>query len=581
MNKAEKIQNNHNVLLIGHFPWWIIALCFLISLSGITDHDLWTPDEPREAAIALKMGRTGNIVIPKLAEEPFVEKPPLYYIVASSALSLFGRILGNTPALRLTSALWGLGTLCMTWLLAKRLMNRKLAVLAMLVLAATPGFIHVTHWLLVDNALVFFVVAALWSFSEAYEGNRFGYLPLAGLFTAGAFLSKGLIGPVIIAIGWFGLAIPWMLRRGCRSAFKLRSVGFHVFALLIFACAVLSWVVALRVVGGPDLWHEWFWENQVGRFSGQAIHLGHINGPFYYLGIIPVYLLPWIVVLIPGLVSITIRIWREKRLPQPWLFLLCWGVGGLLLLSLASTKREIYLIILLPAFAMIIALTLSEFANMPQRTIWKLEKVRKWVCNLLIIWSWCILGILALVALAPLFIHGFMLFAPDVGQMANGIIDGWSLMNTVAVGALACGIIIMTTKTMPFLNRLFSVTALSYIIILALLCPAIDRVKSYGSAFRQIGYAVTAHSDEKVAAWNLDETTRAGFYYYCDLVFPDISNIVDLNSILDGTHNRFSGVMVCANNFPPRNEQLPPWSVVFQVHMGPRRVLKWIKGEGR
>ncbi|MBU4427725.1 MAG: glycosyl transferase, partial [Verrucomicrobia bacterium] len=91
----------------------VIVLCLLISLAGIGNHDLWTPDEPREAALSLNMSRTGDWLIPRLAGEPFVEKPPLFYIVASFFLSIAGQGMGNTAALRLTSALWGLGTLGM------------------------------------------------------------------------------------------------------------------------------------------------------------------------------------------------------------------------------------------------------------------------------------------------------------------------------------------------------------------------------------------------------------------------------------------------------------------------------------
>jgi hypothetical protein len=97
--------------------FWLVILCLAISLAGIFDHDLWTPDEPREAAIMLSMSRSGNLIVPELAGEPFVEKPPLYYAVGAGALRLLGPLLGATTAGRLTSVLWGLGALLMTALL--------------------------------------------------------------------------------------------------------------------------------------------------------------------------------------------------------------------------------------------------------------------------------------------------------------------------------------------------------------------------------------------------------------------------------------------------------------------------------
>lgn len=562
-------------------PWWIIALCLLISLAGIMDHDLWTPDEHREAAIALQMSRTGNVIIPDLAGKPFIEKPPLYYVVASGMLDLLGPVSGNTAALRLTSALWGMGTLLMTWLLARRLMSRECAILSVLVLATMPGFIHVTHWLLIDNALVFFVVAALWSFAEAYEGERRGFLPLAGLFTAGAFLSKGLIGPVVIALGWTGLAIPWMLRTGRRHILMFQTLALHLLAFIVFVCVSLSWVIALRVVGGTELWNEWFWNNQIGRFTGQAVHLGHMQGPFYYLEIAPVYLLPWIVVLVVGLASVIVRIWRREHVSRTWQFLLWWGIGGLLLLSLASTKRDIYLIILLPAFAMMVALVFEAFVS-PDKSIGAKrpqQAVHRWVQIFLLIWCIFILVLLALVTAAPVIIHVFSGVAPASGKTVSEMIGEWNMYNSIAVAVIILAVILITRAGIPFLHRCFAVTALTYIMLLLLLCPVVDRVKSYGPAFCELGYGTRTRSETSVALWKADETTRAGFYYYCDLVFPSVSNIVELNSVLEGNHRRFNGVIVCSKNFPPQDTVLPPWSVVMKVRMGPRRVLQWIRGE--
>ncbi|MFO7972154.1 MAG: hypothetical protein R6U40_10435 [Desulfobacterales bacterium] len=68
MNK----KNIHHTVLI----LLVTAVCF----TGLFNHDLWTPDEPRVTAISLEMARSGNIVIPHLAGQPFIEKPPLIFI---------------------------------------------------------------------------------------------------------------------------------------------------------------------------------------------------------------------------------------------------------------------------------------------------------------------------------------------------------------------------------------------------------------------------------------------------------------------------------------------------------------------
>jgi hypothetical protein len=141
-------------------------------------------------------------------------------------------------------------------------------------------------------------------------------------------------------------------------------------------------------------------------------------------------------------------------------------------------------------------------------------------------------------------------------------------------------------------------TALFYIGGLTILFPMVDRGsagggsayggKSYGSAFRAMADYIAADPTTHVAGWQFDETTRAGFYYYCDLVFPPLSDINELNQVLERRHARFDGILALSRNFPPKadppmegppqSESLPPWHVRKEVRMGPRRALQWIEG---
>ncbi len=535
-------------------PFGIVVLCVLISLAGIVDHDLWTPDEPREAAIMLSMSRTGNLIIPDLAGEPFVEKPPLYYIVGAGALRLLDPIMGTTSALRLTSALWGLGALAMTWLMGRRLLGREQGVVAMALLATMPGFIQVTHWLLVDNALLFFVTAALWCFTEAYIGLRLGFLPLAAMFTGGAFLSKGFIGPLMIILGWLGLAFSWWKQVGWRGMFQTRSLALHGLALILCLVLMSSWMIALRAVGGPDLWHEWFWANHIGRFSGGATRLGHMQPPWYYLPVIAVYLLPWLVIILTGVTNLLMTLGRRQMTPAGRV-LAAWALGGLLILSITATKRDIYLSVLLPAFAMIGAQVLrSPMTGQLQNTLW--------------LWVGCMLGSLLL----------FMV-APFLGPQAQALTGGWGWPQIiVGLTALACCGRLFIARG-PLFYRVLAATTLFYICGLTVLFPMVDRFKSYGDAFRDMAERVTTEPAIRVAGWRFDETTRAGFYYYCDLVFPALSDINELNRVLDRRHSRFDGILALSRNFPPESASLPPWRVREEVRMGPRRTLQLIEGE--
>ena len=130
-----------------------------------------------------------------------------------------------------------------------------------------------------------------------------------------------------------------------------RSLGLHGLALILCLALMLSWMLALRAVGGPDLWNEWFWANHVGRFSGGATQLGHMQPTWYYLPVFPVYLLPWLVIILAGIKNLLAALGRRQMTPAGRV-LAAWALGGLLVLSITATKRDIYLSVLLPAFAL-------------------------------------------------------------------------------------------------------------------------------------------------------------------------------------------------------------------------------------
>ena len=134
---------------------------------------------------------------------------------------------------------------------------------------------------------------------------------------------------------------------------------------------------------------------------------------------------------------------------------------------------------------------------------------------------------------------------------------------------------------------MLAATAVFYIGGMTILCPMVDRSKSYGNAFRDMAARVADDPATRVAGathvagWRFDETTRAGFYYYCDLVFPALSDINELNQVLERRHFRFDGILAVSRHFPPKSEALPPWRVRAEVRMGPRRALQLIEGTRR
>ena len=82
---------------------WLVALVTAWVLFGLVGHDPWKPDEAHYFGVVLDFLRHGDLVVPTLAGEPFVEKPPLFYIVAGLFATIGGAALPLHDAARLAT----------------------------------------------------------------------------------------------------------------------------------------------------------------------------------------------------------------------------------------------------------------------------------------------------------------------------------------------------------------------------------------------------------------------------------------------------------------------------------------------
>lgn len=331
----------------------VIAIVF----SGIASHSLWTPDEPVGAAIGRAMLESRDGVVPRLNGAPFLEKPPLYWWVQVPFLRVFGLSAGSA---RLPSALFSCLTLFVTYRLGRRIGGPRAGMVSLLVLGTTALFAEDASRAVVDPALMLFVTLTHSGFvvfadPRGPAERRRGAWTI-GVASALAFLSKGWIA---LALGVLPPTLYLVFRHRRRG---LRSLGeLPWIALPLFAFLATPWVVALWWKMGWSAVGESLFSNLFGRFL--ATNAGRVYGhrqPFwYYLPAIAFMLLPWSLTL-PGL----FRRAQARRNEEPegkgsGLLLFTFSIG-VVVLSLAASKRELYLLPLLPAFAISVAGWLEE-----------------------------------------------------------------------------------------------------------------------------------------------------------------------------------------------------------------------------
>lgn len=345
-----------------------VALCF----SGIGCHALWSPDEPTGAAVGRAMLESGDLIVPRLNGQPFLEKPPLYWWAQVAVFRLFG--VSDTTA-RVPSALFGALGLLTTCMLGRLWGTARQGLLAVCVLGTTVLFLHNVGRAIVDPALLFFVALShlgfAWIAKPRSAREPRGARWLIAVSLALAFLVKGVVA---VGLG-AGPPVIYLLLTRRRMAWRdLRPLVLP--CLVSFGLLVVPWGLALQRAGGWAALRECLLSNTAGRFAstGQTRRYGHAQPFYYYLEVGPPLLLPWILALPAMLKAGAFR--GGARGGEARRLLLASAGLGVLLLSAAATKREIYLLPLLPAWSAAVAWWLAEITERGPGDAWDRRTLR-------------------------------------------------------------------------------------------------------------------------------------------------------------------------------------------------------------
>lgn len=539
----------------NRIPFWVILLVLIVLVVGIAGHEVWTPDEPREAAIARTMAEGESWLIPMLGGQPFVEKPPLYYWVSALMMRSLSSITTPTTAARAVSALCAALTLLVTWLVVRSFWGRFRGGAVILIMGTAFGFVRAGHWIIIDPLLMLLVTAAILLLFLGLERERTSMV-LAGYLSAGlAFLTKGFVAWMLLFLPWGLLLVIyfWSIRRRPR---------LHLSGLLLLLGPPAVWMAAFYLQASPELWREWFIDNQIGRFTGGSTHLGHLKGPFYYLWLAPVALLPWTPVIIDWIIR---RGWRSgdiegnKGNRNLLLLVIFWGVGGLILLSLSSTKREVYFYPLIPAFAILAAAGANDLSS------W-VRMVFRIICLpllvLMVVFSFLILD---WTGTAVIWRIGFNL--PCGLAAAAGILSFIFFGNRIS--GLGAG-----NHSCRTISCLASISALFFITASLTALPLLDKVWSYKPMTLALTDAIPESARNRVCLWGNDETTQGVFSYYSNITLPMVREPERIAGILRGEDPEFDLIIIPRlNEFEEKNFTASRWKILAQAKKGRRRVF--------
>jgi hypothetical protein len=262
------------------------------------------------------------------------------------------------------------------------------------------------------------------------------------------------------------------------------------------ALIIGPWIWAVtQTPGGSDALLALFWHNVVGRFTKIAAPAaldysgGHKNTPGKYFIELPVYLLPWTLLVAAALR----RAWDRVRVPgragTPWRFAVGAALPFLIVLSLAATARDIYSAPALLGFALLVALWIADARLSPTR-----------FDKLALRWTRWLVAIIAC---------GFALF-PAALALATGQLAYLAATITALVVTVVATRLSAQAQARGDFPGSFGWTYTSYTTALCLMAlatfPAIDRWHDLGRLAQRI-HADSAQAD--LALLSPDETTIA------------------------------------------------------------------------
>jgi len=333
---------------------WLLIPLLLLYLPYLGGVGFIGPDEPRYASIGRAMAVSGDWVTPRLDGQPWFEKPPLLYWTIAVGHELR---LPDEWAARLPIALASIAFLIFFYGVIEREFSARAALAATTILATSAGWLTYSFAALTDLLMSATLGAAmlLALFDTAFDARRklSGYRGALG--SPAGYVVGALLGASMLAKGFVPLVLfapVFLVARGKR----LTSIA---------GCIVVAapWYVLCSIRNGSAFWMDFFWKHHVERFLSSSLQ--HVQPFWYYIPVLLAGLFPWTP--LAGLLLLR-KTYDDVRVR----FLTLWLLYALVFFSAAQNKLPGYILPLMPALAILLAVSIDRCPESPFGVQWVL-----------------------------------------------------------------------------------------------------------------------------------------------------------------------------------------------------------------
>jgi 4-amino-4-deoxy-L-arabinose transferase-like glycosyltransferase len=294
---------------------FLLALAAVVHLATAGWGDLCDGVEGQFAGGAREMLAAQEWLVPTNDGVPRLETPPLVYWLVVLSYKIFGV---SAMAARLPIALAMIASIALTFLIGERLAGYWRGFAAGLIHLCSAGAFLLGRAVTPEPVFSAFIAGAIFCAVCGYQRRRFRRAWFAGVWLCAslACLSKGLVGFFYLA-GLFLLLSIFFREARLRFRFLL-----HWVYLLFFAVIVAPWFIWVEKHFPGAFLRSFGWPSETGlpRWQFALLHFA--------------WWFPASLLVLPGLLFATRRIFRPSEINFAEALLLCWMAVGFLPLLL-------------------------------------------------------------------------------------------------------------------------------------------------------------------------------------------------------------------------------------------------------
>jgi 4-amino-4-deoxy-L-arabinose transferase-like glycosyltransferase len=354
-------MNNSTTSTNTKWLYIFIAMAVLVNFSGLFI-TIIGPDGTLYATIAKTMVLRHDYLNLYAQGADWLDKPHFPFWVTALSFNLFGF---TTWAYKLPGILFMMMGVWYTYLFAKSLYNKEVALWASLILLTAQHIVISNYDVRAEPYLTGLVIAAVYHLYKAYNPNNFWQLLAGCVFAACAVMTKGMFA--LIPIGG-AIAGHVVITKQWKQLFNWRwliaAILIMIFTFPELYCLYQQFdlhpekvVFGQHAVSGIRFF---YWDSQFGRFFNTGPIKGH-GDPTFFVHTTLWAFLPWSLLLFAAIFQF-IRKGAKNVQSQEW-YCLCGSLLTFLVFSASQFQLPHYLNIVFPFFAILTAQYLYNLSS--------------------------------------------------------------------------------------------------------------------------------------------------------------------------------------------------------------------------